>query len=145
MHPARKQRLLVVIIIVVGASVATALIANALKQNLNLFYEPTRIVNGEAPVGRKIRVGGMVKENSLTRLPDSLTVQFVVTDYEADVTIEYTGILPDMFTEQAGTVATGALNEDGLFIAEQVLAKHDETYMPPEVAAALKNKPANDY
>ena len=145
MHPARKQRLLIVIIIVIGASVATALIANALKQNLNLFYEPTRIVNGEAPVGRKIRVGGMVKENSLTRLPDSLTVQFVVTDYEADVTIEYTGILPDMFTEQAGTVATGALNEDGLFIAEQVLAKHDETYMPPEVAAALKNKPANDY
>lgn len=145
MHPARKQRLLIVIIIVIGASAATALIANALKQNLNLFYEPTRIVNGEAPVGRKIRVGGMVKENSLTRLPDSLTVQFVVTDYEADVTIEYTGILPDMFTEQAGTVATGALNEDGLFIAEQVLAKHDETYMPPEVAAALKNKPANDY
>lgn len=144
MHPARKQRLLIVIIIVIGASAATALIANALKQNLNLFYEPTRIVNGEAPVGRKIRVGGMVKENSLTRLPDSLTVQFVVTDYEADVTIEYTGILPDMFTEQAGTVATGALNEDGLFIAEQVLAKHDETYMPPEVAAALKNKPAND-
>lgn len=143
MHPARKQRLLVVIIIVVGASVATALIANALKQNLNLFYEPTRIVNGEAPIGRKIRVGGMVKEGSLIRLPDSLTVRFVVTDYAADVTIEYTGILPDMFTEQAGTVATGVVNSDGLFIAEQVLAKHDETYMPPEVAAALKDKPAN--
>lgn len=143
MHPARKQRLLIVIVIILGASAATALIANALKQNLNLFYEPTRIVNGEAPVGRKIRVGGMVKENSLQRLPDSLTVQFVVTDYEADVTVEYTGILPDMFTEQAGTVATGVLNEDGLFVAEQVLAKHDETYMPPEVAAALKEKPAN--
>lgn len=143
MHPARKQRLLIVIIIVVGASIATALIANALKQNLNLFYEPTRIVNGEAPIGRKIRVGGMVKEGSLIRLPDSLTVQFVVTDYAADVTIEYTGILPDMFTEQAGTVATGVVNKDGLFIAEQVLAKHDETYMPPEVAAALKDKPAN--
>ena len=140
MHPARKQRLIIVAIIVIGASVATALIANALKQNLNLFYEPTRIVNGEAPIGRKIRVGGMVVENSLTRIPNSLTVQFVVTDYEAEVTIEYTGILPDMFTEEAGTVATGVLTEDGLFVAEQVLAKHDETYMPPEVAAALKNK-----
>ena len=142
MHPARKQRLIIVAIIVIGASVATALIANALKQNLNLFYEPTRIVNGEAPIGRKIRVGGMVVENSLTRIPNSLTVQFVVTDYEADVTVEYTGILPDMFTEDAGTVATGVLTEDGLFVAEQVLAKHDETYMPPEVAAALKNKPS---
>ena len=142
MHPARKQRLIIVAIIVIGASVATALIANALKQNLNLFYEPTRIVNGEAPIGRKIRVGGMVVENSLTRIPNSLTVQFVVTDYEADVTVEYTGILPDMFTEEAGTVATGVLTEDGLFVAEQVLAKHDETYMPPEVAAALKNKPS---
>lgn len=141
MHPARKQRLIIVAIIVIGASVATALIANALKQNLNLFYEPSRIANGEAPIGRKIRVGGMVLENSLTRLPNSLTVQFVVTDYEAEVTVEYTGILPDMFTEEAGTVATGFLTEDGLFIAEQVLAKHDETYMPPEVAAALKNKP----
>ncbi|HAB54920.1 MAG TPA: cytochrome c maturation protein CcmE [Cellvibrionales bacterium] len=141
MHPARKQRLIIVAIIVIGASVATALIANALKQNLNLFYEPSRIANGEAPIGRKIRVGGMVLENSLTRLPNSLTVQFVVTDYEAEVTVEYTGILPDMFTEEAGTVATGVLTEDGLFIAEQVLAKHDETYMPPEVAAALKNKP----
>jgi cytochrome c-type biogenesis protein CcmE len=142
MHPARKQRLIIVAIIVIGASVATALIANALKQNLNLFYEPTRIVNGEAPIGRKIRVGGMVVENSLTRIPNSLTVQFVVTDYEAEVTVEYTGILPDMFTEDAGTVATGVLTEDGLFVAEQVLAKHDETYMPPEVAAALKNKPS---
>ena len=141
MHPARKQRLIIVAIIVIGASAATALIANALKQNLNLFYEPTRIVNGEAPVGRKIRVGGMVVENSLTRVPDSLTVQFVVTDYEAEVTVEFTGILPDMFTEEAGTVATGVLTEEGLFVAEQVLAKHDETYMPPEVAAALKNKP----
>ena len=141
MHPARKQRLIIVAIIVIGASAATALIANALKQNLNLFYEPTRIVNGEAPIGRKIRVGGMVVENSLIRVPDSLTVQFVVTDYEADVTVEFTGILPDMFTEEAGTVATGVLTEEGLFIAEQVLAKHDETYMPPEVAAALKNKP----
>lgn len=142
MHPARKQRLIIVAIIVIGASVATALIANALKQNLNLFYEPSRIVNGEAPIGRKIRVGGMVLENSLTRLPNSLTVQFIVTDYEAEVTVEYTGILPDMFTEEAGTVATGVLTEDGLFVAEQVLAKHDETYMPPEVAAALKNKPS---
>jgi cytochrome c-type biogenesis protein CcmE len=141
MHPARKQRLIIVAIIVIGASAATALIANALKQNLNLFYEPTRIVNGEAPIGRKIRVGGMVVENSLTRVPNSLTVQFVVTDYEAEVTVEFTGILPDMFTEEAGTVATGVLTEEGLFVAEQVLAKHDETYMPPEVAAALKNKP----
>ncbi len=140
MHPARKQRLIIVAIIVVGASVATALIANALKQNLNLFYQPEQIAAGEAPVGRTIRVGGMVREGSLTRVDDSLTVRFVVTDYKADINIEYTGILPDMFAEQAGTVATGILTEDGQFIAEQVLAKHDENYMPPEVAEALNIK-----
>lgn len=143
MHPVRKQRLIIVLIIVIGASIATALIAYALKQNLNLFYEPSQVAAGEAPVGRKIRVGGMVRESSLIRVPDSLTVQFVVTDYEADITVEYTGILPDMFAEQAGTVATGKLNDQGVFMAEQVLAKHDENYMPPEVAKALKDNPAD--
>ena len=140
MHPARKQRLIIVALIVIGASVAAALIASALRQNLNLFYEPVRVASGEAPVGRKIRVGGMVREGSLERLPESLTVRFVVTDYKADVTVEYTGILPAMFAEQAGTVATGVINEQGVFIAEQVLAKHDENYMPPEVAEALNIK-----
>ena len=144
MHPVRKQRLIIVLIIVCGASIAAALIGYALKENLNLFYEPSRVAAGEAPVGRKIRVGGMVRENSLVRIPNSLTVRFVVTDYEADVSVEYTGILPDMFAEQAGTVATGKLNDQGMFIAEQVLAKHDENYMPPEVADALKIKQAEE-
>lgn len=140
MHPIRKQRLIIVAIIVVGASVATALIAKSLSENLNLFYEPIRVQSGEAPIGRKIRIGGMVMKDSLERVPDSLTVRFVVTDYQAQVLIEYTGILPDMFAEESGTVATGKLNTDGVFIADQVLAKHDENYMPPEVAEALNIK-----
>jgi cytochrome c-type biogenesis protein CcmE len=140
MHPIRKQRLIIVAIIVVGASVAAALIAKSLSENLNLFYEPIRVQSGEAPIGRKIRIGGMVMKNSLERVPNSLTARFVVTDYQAQVLVEYTGILPDMFSEEAGTVATGKLNADGVFIADQVLAKHDENYMPPEVAEALNIK-----
>ncbi len=140
MHPLRKQRLIVVCIIVIGASVAAMLIASALKQNLNLFYDPSSVAAGDAPIGRKIRIGGMVVKDSLERVPDSLTVLFKVTDYHAEVQIEYTGILPDMFAEQEGAIATGQLNGSGIFIAEQVLAKHDENYMPPEVAESLKAK-----
>lgn len=140
MHPLRKQRLLIVLLIVAGASIATALIAFALRDNLNLFYEPARIAKGEAPVGRKIRVGGMVVNGSIQRDEQSLAIRFSLTDYEAEVPVEYTGILPDLFAEDAGAVVTGKLNEQGIFIAEQVLAKHDENYMPPEVAKALEGK-----
>jgi cytochrome c-type biogenesis protein CcmE len=131
MHPLRKQRLMIVAVIVVGASLATALITTALKDNLNLFYEPDRIAAGEAPVGRKIRVGGMVVPGSIVRNPETLAVTFVLTDYSADVAVQYQGILPDLFAEDAGAVATGVLNAEGVFMAEQVLAKHDEKYMPP--------------
>ena len=145
MHPVRKQRLMIVAVIVVGASLATALITTALKDNLNLFYEPDRIAAGEAPVGRKIRVGGMVVPGSIVRNPETLAVTFVLTDYSADVAVQYQGILPDLFAEDAGAVATGVLNAEGVFMAEQVLAKHDEKYMPPEVAKALEGKSASDY
>jgi cytochrome c-type biogenesis protein CcmE len=145
MHPLRKQRLMIVAVIVVGASLATALITTALKDNLNLFYEPDRIAAGEAPVGRKIRVGGMVVPGSIVRNPETLAVTFVLTDYSADVAVQYQGILPDLFAEDAGAVATGVLNAEGVFMAEQVLAKHDEKYMPPEVAKALEGKSASDY
>lgn len=140
MHPIRKQRLIIVVLIIVGASLATALITTALKDNLNLFYEPARVKAGEAPIGRKIRVGGMVVKNSLERVNDSLAIRFSLTDYTAVVPVEYTGILPDLFAEDAGAVATGVLSKDGVFIAEQILAKHDENYMPPEVAKALEGK-----
>ncbi|MDB4404823.1 cytochrome c maturation protein CcmE, partial [bacterium] len=96
MHPVRKQRLMIVAVIVVGASLATALITTALKDNLNLFYEPDRIAAGEAPVGRKIRVGGMVVPGSIVRNPETLAVTFVLTDYSADVAVQYQGILPDL-------------------------------------------------
>ena len=145
MHPLRKQRLMIVAVIVVGASLATALITTALKDNLNLFYEPERIAAGEAPAGRKIRVGGMVVPGSIVRNPETLAVTFVLTDYSADVAVQYQGILPDLFAEDAGAVATGVLNAEGVFMAEQVLAKHDEKYMPPEVAKALEGKSANNY
>ena len=137
MHPIRKQRLIVVLLIVVGSSLAAFFIINALKHNLNLFYEPSRVANGEAPVDRQIRVGGMVAEGSLIRQANSLTVNFIITDFAANVAVQYTGILPDMFAENAGTVVTGFLSESGTFFADQVLAKHDENYMPPEVSAAM--------
>lgn len=138
MHPLRKQRLMIVVIIVVGASLATWLISNALKQNLNLFYSPSQIKAGEAPVDRRMRAGGMVVEGSIQRDPQSLQIEFGLTDYQSIVKVYYTGILPDLFAEGEGAVATGKLNSEGVFLAEQVLAKHDEKYMPPEVADALK-------
>lgn len=140
MHPLRKQRLIIVCIIVVGASIAAWLMATSLSDNLNLFYEPAKVAAGEAPINKKIRVGGMVVKGSIERFNDGLSVRFVLTDYVAEVPVEYTGILPDLFDEEEGAVATGILNEEGIFMAEQVLAKHDENYMPPEVAKALEGK-----
>ena len=104
------------------------------------FYSPSQVVSGEAPKGRDFRIGGMVKEGSVKREPDGLTVRFVVSDNAENTTILYKGILPDLFREGQGIVAQGQLNHDGIFIAKQVLAKHDENYMPPEVAASLKPK-----
>jgi cytochrome c-type biogenesis protein CcmE len=138
MHPIRKKRLMIVLFLVAGVSIAVALATYALRQNINLFYDPGQIAAGEAPVDVRIRAGGMVKENSVVRDPESLKVAFSVTDFTSSVPMEYTGILPDLFAEGQGVVAMGRLNEKGLFVADQVLAKHDENYMPPEVNDALE-------
>ena len=138
MHPLRKQRLLMVLLVLVLAGMAAALAGYALRSNINLFYPPADIAEGKAPTDRRIRAGGMVKEGSVQRDEQSLRTVFEVTDYEADLTVEYARILPDLFAEGEGVVVPGRLSENGLFMAEEVLAKHDENYMPPEVNAALE-------
>ncbi len=138
MNPLRKKRLLIILAILAGVAIAVALALSALQQNINLFYTPTQIANGEAPQDTRIRAGGMVAKDSLKRTGDSLDVEFVVTDFAKNVTIRYRGILPDLFREGQGIVALGKLNADGVLIADEVLAKHDENYMPPEVTKALK-------
>jgi len=138
MKAARKQRLLVVIFIVVIATLIVGLLTYALRENINLFYTPSQIAEGEAPRNTQIRVGGMVVVDSLQRASDSLDSRFLVTDGTATLLIHYSGILPDLFAEDEAAVATGALNDDGEFVAQQVLAKHDEEYTPPEVADAMQ-------
>ena len=137
MHPVRKQRLLLVCFLVVFSSAAIGLIAYGLRGNINLFYPPAEIAAGKAPLGQPIRLGGMVVEGSIRREPGTLRVEFDVTDYQATVTAVYTGILPDLFAEGQGVVAAGVLDAQGVLQATEVLAKHDENYMPPEVADAL--------
>jgi cytochrome c-type biogenesis protein CcmE len=143
MHPQRKQRLLIIIFILIVAGLAAGLLGYVLKENINLFYPPADIAAGKAPVGKTIRAGGMVQEGSVQRASDSLKIRFVVTDYSAVVTVEYEGILPDLFAEGEGVVASGKLGEDGVFYASEVLAKHDENYMPPEVSDALEKSAAS--
>jgi cytochrome c-type biogenesis protein CcmE len=137
-NPVRKKRLYIVLAILAGAGIAVALALSALQQNINLFYSPTQIANGEAPQDTRIRAGGLVEEGSVKRSGDSLDTDFVVTDGAEHVTIRYSGILPDLFREGQGIVAMGKLNADGVLIADEVLAKHDENYMPPEVMQALE-------
>ena len=139
MHPVRRQRLYVVLFIAVLSSAAIGLVIYAMRGNINLFYPPAEVVAGQAPVGQSIRVGGMVVKGSLQRASDSLRVNFHLTDYQASVPVVYTGILPDLFAEGQGAVASGSLNGDGVLEAIEILAKHDENYMPPEVADALEN------
>ena len=117
---------------------AVGLVLNAFQSNLVFFYSPSQVLSKEAPVGRPFRIGGMVESGSLKREKDSLTVQFVVTDTAQNVTVRYTGLLPDLFKEGKGVVAQGSLGPDGVFTATEVLAKHDENYMPPEAAAAIE-------
>lgn len=138
MHPIRKKRLTIVLFLLAGVAVAVALTTYALRQNINLFYDPSQIAAGEAPVDVRIRAGGMVEEDSVIRNPESLQVEFRVTDFTSSVLVEYTGILPDLFAEGQGVVAMGRLDGNGRFVADQVLAKHDENYMPPEVHEALQ-------
>jgi cytochrome c-type biogenesis protein CcmE len=137
MHPVRRQRLFIVLLIVIGAGAAVGLASFALRENINLFYPPSDIAAGSVPVGKKIRAGGMVVKGSVKRDSSSLRVDFVITDFKANVPVVYTGILPDLFAEEQGVVANGVLDGQGVFQASEVLAKHDENYMPPEVQHAL--------
>ncbi len=138
MHPVRKRRLILVSLLIVGVSIAVGLMLMALGENLNVFYTPTQVHAGEVPSGHTFRVGGIVEEGSVVHDPDSLAVTFIVTDTANTTTIKYDGILPDLFREGQGILAEGKLDENGIFIATRVLAKHDEKYMPPEVDDALK-------
>jgi cytochrome c-type biogenesis protein CcmE len=133
----RHKKLLWVVAGLALLGVATALVLNALKSNLNYFYTPTQVANDEAPSNRSFRIGGLVLAGSLKRQTDGLTVEFIVTDTARNIPVSYKGILPDLFKEGKGVVAQGKLGANGYFIADQVLAKHDENYMPPEAAKAL--------
>ena len=138
MNPKRKRRLIIILSILLGSAAVIGLVLYALQQNINLYYAPTQIAAGEAPVGQRIRVGGMVVEDSVKRSQDSLHVQFTLTDYEQTVTVDFTGILPDLFREGQGIIAQGKLDSQSVFQVDEVLAKHDENYMPPEIADSLK-------
>ena len=138
MTPLRRQRFILVGLLVLGVSVALGLALLALKENINLFFSPTQGKAGEAPQQASFRLGGMVVEGSVRRPDADLSVEFMLTDTVEQVTVTYKGFLPDLFREGQGIVAQGMLNSNGVFEAKQVLAKHDENYMPPEVADALK-------
>lgn len=138
MHPARKQRLLIVLFGVLFSSVAIGLIVYAMRENINLFYPPSRIAAGDVPQNRTIRGGGCVKPGSVVRAKDSLDISFTLTDGTSDVPVVFSGILPDLFAEGEAAVVNGKMDNKGIFRADQVLAKHDETYTPPEVAEGMK-------
>jgi cytochrome c-type biogenesis protein CcmE len=134
----RVKRALAIGIGLAALGVASALVLNAFNSNLVFFFSPTQVLAKEAPRDRSFRIGGLVEEGSLQREAQGLTIRFVVTDLAKKVPVTYTGLLPDLFKEGKGVVAQGKLGADGVFRAEQVLAKHDENYMPPEAAEALK-------
>ncbi|MCG8413540.1 MAG: cytochrome c maturation protein CcmE [Pseudomonadales bacterium] len=137
MKPHRQKRLGIILFIAMGLALAVGLTLFALRQNINMFYTPTQVAEGEVTTGVNFRIGGMVKEGSVEEAQDSLQVSFVTTDYVSDVPISYVGILPDLFREGQGIVAEGQIDAAGVFQASKVLAKHDENYMSPEVKAAL--------
>jgi len=134
----RHKRIVLIAGGVAAIAIAAALVLNAFRSNLVFFFSPSQIVAGEAPRDRAFRIGGMVETGSLKRQADGLTVHFMVTDTAKSVPVIYRGILPDLFREGKGVVAQGRLNADGVFRADEVLAKHDENYMPPEAAHALE-------
>jgi cytochrome c-type biogenesis protein CcmE len=135
---ARHRRFAWILVGLAALGVAVALVLNAFRSNLVFFFSPSQVVANEAPVGRPFRIGGLVEVGSVARETNSLSVKFVVTDTAQKVTVVYTGLLPDLFKEGKGVVAQGSLGPDGVFRATEVLAKHDENYMPPEAAAALE-------
>ena len=139
----RSKRALAVVLALAALGVASALVLRAFQSNLVFFFSPSQVVADEAPRERSFRIGGLVEEGSIKRDGQSLTVQFAVTDLAHKIPVSYTGLLPDLFKEGKGVVAEGKLGADGVFRANQVLAKHDENYMPPEAAEALKNAAAH--
>ncbi|MGB4499083.1 MAG: cytochrome c maturation protein CcmE [Methylococcaceae bacterium] len=138
----KQKRLGLILLMVGGIGIATFFGLRAFNDNLMYFFSATDVIEGKAPKDHLFRLGGMVVKGSVVRQPSGLTVRFVLTDMAKEVTVEYTGILPDLFREGQGIVANGKLDANGIFIAQEVLAKHDENYMPPEVAGSMKNKPA---
>jgi cytochrome c-type biogenesis protein CcmE len=138
MRARRRQRLIFVGVILVGVAIATALVLTAIGENMLYFYSPSQIAAGEAPRSHDVRVGGLVVAGSVERQSNGLDVRFALTDTSSSVPVAYTGILPDLFREGQGIVALGRIGADGVFQAREVLAKHDENYMPPEVAEALE-------
>jgi cytochrome c-type biogenesis protein CcmE len=136
----RRKRLYVVIAILGGVAASVGLAVMAQRDNVMFYYDPSQVSAGQAPADKRFRIGGMVVKGSVTRKPGDLQVRFVLSDFAHEVPVEYTGVLPDLFREGQGIIAHGTMNKDGAFVADEVLAKHDEKYMPPEVAASLKNK-----
>jgi len=136
--PARKKRLFFIIFLIAGVALAAGFAMYAFNQNLMFYFSPTDVKQGKAPVNKLFRMGGMVVKGSFKKEPKNLKVHFDLTDYEKTVSVEYEGILPDLFREGQGIISRGKLNAQGVFIAEEVLAKHDENYMPPEVAESLE-------
>lgn len=137
-NPIRKRRLNMIAVIVLGSALAAFFVTKALNENLTFFFTPSDIIAGNAPQGQLFRAGGMVVEGSVKK--DGLNNRFAITDMEHNVTVKFTGILPDLFREGQGIVALGTLGNDNIFNAQEVLAKHDENYMPPEVADSMKGK-----
>ena len=134
MTPARKKRLGLILLMVCGVALGVGLALKSLDQNIMFFFTPTEVISGKAPANKLFRIGGMVVDGSVSRPGDGLTVQFDLTDNEQSVTVRFAGILPDLFREGQGIIANGKLDASGDFVAEEVLAKHDENYMPPELA-----------
>ena len=134
MTPARKKRLALILLMVAGVATGVGFALKSLDQNIMFFFTPTEVASGKAPTNKLFRMGGMVVAGTVNRPGDGLTVRFDLTDNEQVVTVRFAGILPDLFREGQGIIANGKLNQSGDFIAEEVLAKHDENYMPPELA-----------
>jgi cytochrome c-type biogenesis protein CcmE len=138
----RQKRFMFIAVGVAAVSLAVGLVLYALRGNVNLYFTPTQVSNNEVPQGRSFRIGGLVEEGSVKRDKDGLTTSFVITDTHKKIPVTYKGILPDLFKEGKGVVAQGKVESDGVMHAEEVLAKHDENYMPPEAADALKKADA---
>jgi cytochrome c-type biogenesis protein CcmE len=136
----RRRRIVLVFGILAGVSLATLLAMRAFQDNVMFFFDPSQVAQGDAPIDKRFRLGGMVRPGTVERPPGSLEMSFVVTDFQRDVPVRYTGVVPDLFRENQGVVAHGRLGRDGIFVADEILAKHDENYMPPEVAEAIKEK-----